>query len=362
MTALEKRIKALIAQTGPMSVADYMASCLFDPQDGYYTTREPFGTAGDFTTAPEINQMFGELVAVWIYSAWQAQDRPLPVSLVEIGPGRGTLMKDVTRTLRRLDAQLAAQAQFILIEASPRLRDVQARTLADGGIDFTWHDSLEALVEAPAFIIGNEIFDALPVRQFVKASGAWRERCVGPGDNDQLQFVLGPGTIDGTLLPADAALASDGAIFEHAPARNAMMTAISAHIRAHGGAGLFFDYGHLEPGLGDTLQAVRQHKPEGVFDHPGLADLTSHVDFRALAEAAKCQGLETAVMRQGDFLLAMGLLERAGRLGANAGDDARAAVTSAVERLAGPGAMGHLFKVLSVFPPHKVVHPFAGAH
>ncbi len=362
MTALKERIKALIGQTGPMSTADYMATCLFDPEHGYYTTREPFGLAGDFTTAPEISQMFGELVAVWLYTAWKAQDCPLPVSVVEIGPGRGTLMKDMVRTLHRLDPVLAAQARFVLIEASPRLKEVQARTLAQSDAQIEWCDSIEALPDQPAFIVGNEIFDALPVRQFAKAKGAWRERCVGLDEEGALRFVLGAAAIEPSLLPDEAADCADGAIFEHAPARDAMMSAIAGHIRIHGGAGLFFDYGHLEPGLGDTLQAVCRHKPEGVFDSPGAADLTSHVDFHALAQVARSEGLEAATMTQGDFLLAMGLFERAGRIGHGADPKAQADIAAAVERLAGPDAMGSLFKVLSTTPPHKAVHPFAGTH
>lgn len=350
MTALKTRIAGLIAASGPISVADYMALCLFDPADGYYTTREPFGAEGDFTTAPEVSQMFGELVAVWLYAAWQASARPAGAMLAEIGPGRGTLMKDVLRVLAKLDAAFVAGASIALVETSPRLREVQKQTLADNGIRIEWHETVSTLPDAPLFIVGNELFDAIPTRQFAKIGAAWHERAVGLNDAGELAFVAGPATIEPSLLPADAATAADGAIFEFAPARSGTMEAISEHIAASGGAGLFFDYGHLEPGIGDTLQALRKHQYDDVLAYPGEADLTSHVDFAALAMAARTNGLDTHLATQGEFLLAMGLLERAGKLGANADAAGREKISVEVERLAGPDAMGTLFKVLAVAP------------
>lgn len=359
MNALKQRIASLIAASGPMSVSDYMALCLFDPGHGYYTTREPFGAQGDFTTAPEISQMFGELTAVWLYSAWQAAGRPAHPTLAEIGPGRGTLMKDMLRVLQRLDPTFVADASVALIETSPRLRGVQKQTLAASGFDIRWHENVATLPEAPLFIVGNELFDAIPTRQFVKLGTDWRERVVATNEVGELVFAAGPATFEAALLPADAAAAAAGSIFEFAPARTATMEAIAERIASHGGAGLFFDYGHLSPGLGDTLQALRSHRYDDVLASPGEADLTSHVDFSALATAARCHGLDAHLATQGEFLLAMGLLERAGNLGAKADETAREKIRAEVERLAGPEAMGTLFKVLAVAPRGTRI-PFPG--
>lgn len=345
MTALKQRIANLIAASGPMSVADYMALCLFDPADGYYTTREPFGAAGDFTTAPEISQMFGELVAVWLYAAWQAAGKPANATLAEIGPGRGTLMKDMLRVLRKLDA---AFPNVAMIETSPRLREIQKQTLLASGAEIVWHETASSLPDAPLFIVGNELFDAIPTRQFVKIGAEWRERAIGVDEAGELVFVAGPATIEAALLPPGAQDAPEGAIFEFAPARTATMEIIAERIAASSGAGLFFDYGHLEPGIGDTLQALRKHRYDDVLATPGEADLTSHVDFSALAIAARAHRLDAHLATQGEFLLALGLIERAGKLGANAGDKAREKIQSEVERLAGPDAMGTLFKVIAI--------------
>lgn len=360
MTALKERLKRQIALNGPISVAEYMAACLFDPQAGYYTTREPFGASGDFTTAPEISQMFGELLAVWAYSAWTQAGKPVPVTLLEIGPGRGTLMVDMLRTLDRLDPRFIALARIALLDASPRLVEVQKQKLSQGGrAKPSWYSSLSQLPDTPLIVIANELFDAVPVRQFVRTAQGWRERMVALDDKDELCFAIGQAGMDQALLPAGDA--EEGAIFEIAPARSAMMDEIAARIARNGGAGLFIDYGHLEPGFGDTLQAVRNHAFDDVLASPGTADLTSHVDFSALASVARSHGLATRLATQGDFLVRMGLVERAGRLGANADAAARQRISGEVERLAGPDAMGKLFKVLAVAPKGVNLHPFDAA-
>lgn len=348
MTALLQRLKDLVAATGPMSVADYMAMCLFDPADGYYMSREPFGAGGDFTTAPEISQMFGELVGVWLKLGWDRIGSPLPFTLAEIGPGRGTLMADIMRTLRKLDPAMAASANVALIEISPRLRDVQRETLSRVGVTPQFHDSVESLPAQPALIVGNEIFDAIPFRQFVRTEAGWRERVVGLDASGALCFFAGNASLDPSLLPPDAGNAPLGAIVEVAPARTALMDTIAERLATHGGCGLFIDYGYLAPATGDSFQALRHHLSEDVLAHPGQADLTSHVDFAALAAVAKRAGLHTDLTTQGDFLLGLGLLERAGRLGAQASQEGRAAISHAVERLAGPDQMGALFKVLAI--------------
>ena len=355
MTPLGRRLAAQIAHSGPIGVSEYFAQCLLDPEHGYYTTREPFGAGGDFVTAPEISQMFGELVGVWLAAAWAACGRPEGAVLAEVGPGRGTLMKDVLRTLRRIAPDWRSGLEVFLVEASLRLRAVQAETLraqaggVPGGV--RWRDSLPALPEKPLFLVGNEFFDALPVRQYQKAHGRWRERVVGLDADGALCFLLGPGAPDKGLLPPGAEEQPDGAVAELAPAREAAMDLAASQLAASGGAALFFDYGHLERGFGDTLQAVRRHVPEDVLASPGEADLTAHVDFAALAAAARRHGLEVQAATQGDFLLRMGLLERAGSLGGQAEEAGREKLRGEVERLAGRDGMGRLFKVLAVARP-----------
>lgn len=358
MTRLKTRIAELIDAVGPVPVSEYMALCLFDPEDGYYTTREPFGAAGDFVTAPEISQMFGELVAIWLYEAWLATGRPLPVTIAEIGPGRGTLMKDALRTFSRLDPALTAGASFAMIETSQRLTEIQRQTLAGTSATFGWHETIETLPRTPLLIVGNELFDAVPIRQFIRAGAGWRERMIGLDNAGGLGFFAGAGSVDPTLLPDDAEKAPQGAIAEIAPARNALMEAISERIAKLGGAGLFLDYGHLQPGIGDTLQALRKHDHEDVLANPGEADLTAHVDFAALAAIVRAHGLDAHLTTQGAFLVGMGLLERAGQLGAKANEAAREKIAGEVERLAGPQAMGELFKVLAILPAGIAVPPF----
>ena len=363
MTALKERLKRLIAASGPITVSDYMAACLFDPEAGYYTTREPFGVAGDFTTAPEISQMFGELVAVWVYSAWIAMGKPVPVTLVEIGPGRGTLMADMLRTLDRLDPAFVVLVRIALVEASPRLAELQRQKLAKGGrAKPRWFATLSQVPASPVIIVANELFDAIPVRQFVKLPDGWRERLVGLDESGELCFVAGPHGIDDAILPPAAADAPFGAIFEAAPAREALMDEIATRIRASGGAGLFIDYGHVETDIGDTLQAVRQHAYDDVLAHPGEADLTSHVDFAALAAVATAIGLNAMLATQGELLLRLGIVERAGVLGASRSEEARERLREEVERLAGPDRMGSLFKALAIAPKDVPLASLLPAH
>jgi SAM-dependent MidA family methyltransferase len=263
--------------------------------------------------------------------------------------------------MRRLAPDLAAEADFILVEASPRLTAVQQETLRESGPAFTWHPTLDTQPGGTLFIVGNEIFDALPFRQFVRQGDTWLERAIGLDADGGFRFGIGTTSLAADALPPAAMDAPNGSIFEIAPAREAMMSSVAARIAANGGAGIFFDYGHLKPGPGDTFQAVRKHRSEGVFDNPGEADLTSHVDFSALAATARSHGLETHTATQAEFLLGMGLLERADRLGQAADEAAREKITADVERLAGPDQMGDLFKVLAILPPGLAVPPFRNA-
>jgi SAM-dependent MidA family methyltransferase len=349
-TPLGRRLARLIAATGPITVADYMAHCLGDPEHGYYATREPFGPSGDFVTAPEISQMFGELIGAWLAEAWHAAGRPAQVRLVELGPGRGTLASDLLRTLALLP-DLVAAATLHLVETSPRLRDVQAQTLAGTPLSVAWHDRLDDVPPGYTLAVANEFFDALPVRQFVRTPDAWRERVVGLGADGGLAFGLGPGMLAACELPPRLREAPPGAILEVSPASIAVMQGLAGRVARHGGAVLAIDYGHAESGIGETLQAVRSHAFADPLATPGEADLTAHVDFAALARAARSAGASAhGPIGQGDFLVALGLAQRAERLTRDAEPVTRAAVAAAAERLAAPDQMGTLFKVLAVTP------------
>jgi SAM-dependent MidA family methyltransferase len=260
-------------------------------------------------------------------------------------------MKDMVRTLAQFDRAFVDRTRFALVEASPRLVEVQRDTLAPAPGRFEWHERAEQLPDLPTIVVGNEIFDAIPARQYVRHGGRWLERCVGLDDAGRLRFVLGAGTLDEVLLPPGADRVLDGTVLEVAPAREAFMQTIAEHVARRGGAAMFFDYGHIEPGFGDTLQAVRRHAPDGILDHPGEADLTSHVDFHSLGTIAERCGLAIQTATQRDVLLALGLAERVEALSAGKDEAERDRIAGEAERLAGAGAMGELFKVLLVTRP-----------
>ncbi|MBN9026941.1 MAG: class I SAM-dependent methyltransferase [Rhizobiales bacterium] len=350
-TPLGEKLVRRIENFGPITVADYMAACLGDPEFGYYMTREPFGAAGDFVTAPEVSQMFGELIGLWAVATWQRMGSPATFVLAEIGPGRGTLMADALRAAR-IAPNFEPAARIVLVETSPRLREIQARTLTGHAID--WAEQVDGLPDGPAILIANEFFDALPVRQFLRTGAGWAERMVGVSDG-KLVFGLRP---DAHVDGADDR-APEGSLVETASISAAIMATLATRLVQFGGAFLAIDYGHAESGYGDTLQALRQHRFDAPLAHPGEADLTVHVDFAALARAARANGATaSAVWTQGDFLLALGLVERAGRLGAGKDAAAQDAIRAAVERLAGPAAMGTLFKVLCVTGGDLLAPPF----
>lgn len=347
-TPLAAILKARIAATGPMSIADYMAECLLHPDHGYYARREPFGAGGDFITAPEISQLFGEIVGAFLINAWRQAGKPDPFVLAELGPGRGTLMADIARTAR-LDPAFESAAQIVLVEASERLRAIQAETLGAAAKRARWLETIDDLPPLPVFLAANEFFDALPIRQFVKTVASWRERCVGLDDAGDLTFIAGPTQLPADSLPPGHEMAGEGAAFEFAPAREAVAARIGAHLTTHSGVALIIDYGHLETAIGDTVQAMRDHAYVDPLAEPGLADLTSHVDFDALARAASAQGTRALPpLTQGDFLLGAGIAERAGALGTNKPPEVQQEIRTAVERLCGgdEGQMGDLFKVL----------------
>lgn len=363
-TPLAEKIKAIIRAQGPISVTDYFALCLADPEYGYYRTRDPFGRGGDFVTAPEVSQLFGEMFGIFLVHAWEKHLRPTRnVRIAEIGPGRGTMMSDMLRVVKKLAPALYDSATIHLVETSAVLREVQARTL-DGHVGkVTWHDGFDEVPAGFLLLAANEFFDAVPIRQFVKTQAGFRERLVALNGEDELTFVAGAGGIDPALLPLDHQAAALGSIAEVAPARAAIMQMLSDRLFNSGGTAVIIDYGHLASGLGDTLQAVLSHRFDPVLAHPGEADLTSHVDFSVLADVARARSIAVnGMMGQGEFLLRLGLLERAGTLGRGASPDQQAAIRAAVERLAGDGEgqMGALFKVMAVSSPAVALAPFDG--
>ncbi len=334
-------LRARIAHNGPMTLADYMAACLLDPDHGYYATRDPFGAAGDFITAPEISQMFGELIGLCLAQAWLDQGAPAGFALAECGPGRGTLMADILRATRAVPGFHAA-ARVHLIEASATLRAAQA-TRVPGAV---WHDRVDQLPELPLFMVANEFFDALPIRQFQRDGAGWRERVVGVKDG-ALTLGLTAATPLAALAPR-LGDTRDGDIFETCPAMPAIAATIGARIAAHGGAGLVIDYGDWTS-LGDTFQAVQDHEETDPLAAPGQADLTAHVDFAALA-AAVAPARHTRLTPQGVFLERLGIAQRAQTLADGLHEEALDAHIAAHRRLTHPTQMGDHFKVIGIYP------------
>ncbi|HEV7369844.1 class I SAM-dependent methyltransferase [Arenibaculum sp.] len=362
--ALAVRLAHRIEAGGPLSVADWMAACLGDREHGYYVTRDPLGAAGDFTTAPEISQTFGELLGLWCVHAWTAMGAPAPVRLVELGPGRGTLMKDALRAARGAPGFLAA-ASVHLVETSPVLRRRQAETLAGAttgaptGAAPAWHGRLEDVPDGPVLVLANEFFDALPVHQLVRVPGGWAERVValdpaGAGA-PRFRFALAPAPDPlAARVPPLLRGAPAGSLFETSPACEAVAREIGRRIARNDGAALIVDYGHAPSGLGETLQAVRAHRPAPVLDAPGEADLTAHVDFQVLAEAARSAGAEAfGPGTQGDVLVRLGIRERLQALLARADARQAADLVSGVRRLIADEEMGKLFKVLALTRPGR---------
>ncbi|MCY1126051.1 SAM-dependent methyltransferase [Frigidibacter sp. RF13] len=345
MTPLGRLIATRIAAEGPISLADYMADCLMHPVHGYYATRDPFGSQGDFTTAPEISQMFGELLGLCLAQAWMDQVRPLPFRLVELGPGRGTLMADMLRALGSVPG-LHGQIEVALVEASPKLRAVQKERLQ--GHKVQWLDRLDDLADGPLFLVANEFFDALPIRQFVRADAGWSERMVGLKDG-LLTLGLGPATPYGSLA-ARLADTRPGDLVELCPALAPISEEIARRIATNGGAALVIDYGGWHS-LGDTLQALKDHRPTDPFAAPGEADLTAHVDFEALSLAFTRPGARPSRMvSQGLFLERLGIGARAERLAAQLQGAALDSHLAAYRRLTDTSEMGELFKVIACHP------------
>lgn len=341
--SLNDYLIARISEDGPMSVADYMSACLLHPDFGYYATRDPFGAAGDFITAPEISQMFGELAGLCLAQAWldRGEQESGEMLLAEPGPGRGTLMADMLRVLARVPG---LTPKVHLIEASAHLRGVQRARLK--GVDVTWHDTLATVPDGPIYMIANEFFDALPIRQFVREGAQWRERQVGVV-NDALAFGLAPAT-DVTGLAHFAAVTPEGAMVEICPAATGFAADLAGRIAQSGGLAVFIDYGGWVS-QGDTLQALRAHAPVDPLDGAGTADLTAHVDFERIASACAVSGAQVwPMITQGAWLGRLGIGQRAQALADRMGGEARDRHIAAHHRLTDRAEMGELFKVLAI--------------
>lgn len=341
---LAEVIAGRIAAAGPITLADFMAECLLHPTLGYYTTRDPFGIGGDFTTAPEISQMFGELLGLALAQTWLDQGAPEQIVLAELGPGRGTLMADALRATRGVPGFHAA-LRICLVEASPVLRARQAQALA--GHAPLWFDTVQDLPPGPLYLVANEFFDALPIRQFQREGAGWRERMVGL-TGGRLGFGLAPvAAVPG--LPQ----MEPGAIVEVCPAAAGIVAEVSGRIAAHGGVAVIVDYGGWGS-KGDTFQALKSNAFADPFAEPGQADLTAHVDFAALAAAS---GLAHAFLTQGDYLTRLGIAARAARLAERLAGDRLQSHLAATRRLTEAAEMGTLFKVLVLFPAHSPQPP-----
>jgi NADH dehydrogenase [ubiquinone] 1 alpha subcomplex assembly factor 7 len=353
MTPLEAELRRIIAADEPLSVATYVRLCLGHPMHGYYTTRDPFGRGGDFITAPEVSQMFGELIGLWAAAVWQMMGSPGEVALVELGPGRGTLMADALRAGRVVPA-FAAAVHVHLVETSPVLERRQQEALAALKVPISWYRDFADVPAGPLIVIANEFFDALPVHQAVKTERGWHERMIGVGPDEKLAFALHPDPVPGfsTIAPALAADAPPGAVFEW---RSGDLAAdIARRIAQHGGAALIIDYGHVESALGETLQAVGRHGFADPLATPGEVDLTAHVDFAALARIAAAAATRVhGPITQGDFLRRVGIEARAAALRTKATAAQAADIDAALARLTGAGreSMGALFKAMAFADP-----------
>jgi NADH dehydrogenase [ubiquinone] 1 alpha subcomplex assembly factor 7 len=344
MTLLDE-IKALIARDGPITVERFMALALAHPEFGYYMNRDPFGASGDFTTSPEISQMFGELLGLWAAEVWTSMGSPSPVHLVEIGPGRGTLMSDALRAAR-IVPEFQEALDVWLVEVSPTLATMQHERLLDCGVGVAWAQKLGNIPAGPAIVLANEFLDALPVRQFVRVGDQWRERTVRLNGKGALAFDFAA-----KPEPDIRGNAVNGEILEVNPSGHRFMFELGARLANEGGAALLVDYGHSVTGLGDTLQALRAHRYVDPLAAPGDCDLTAHVDFAAMARSASVTGAVVyGPVDQGDFLRAIGIDLRTKALIERSDPERAVELRHTRNRLVGKGKgeMGALFKAMAV--------------
>ncbi|MBK1666269.1 methyltransferase [Rhodospirillum rubrum] len=344
-------VEALIARlrNGPLPVEDWMAACLGE----YYARGDVLGAGGDFITAPECTQIFGELLGLWSAVVWRSMGSPERINLVELGPGRGTLMADALRALAPVP-EFRRALSVHLVETSPGLRARQKQKLRAGGVTVFWHERLDTVPPGPMIVLANEFLDALPIRQYLCHAEGWRERLVAlAGEGTALTFTQGPLLGGPPPLAQPAHLrARVGEEIEVCPQAQAVVAQVAARLAAEGGAGLFLDYGPAHSAPGDSLQALRRHRFAAVLENPGAVDLTAHVDFQAMAQVAAAAGAAVdGIVQQGPFLQSLGLEARAGVLLANAAVDQKREIRFAVRRLIDSSEMGTLFKVLGLRSP-----------
>lgn len=349
---LEERLITLIKANGPMTVADYMSDALFHPQYGYYTSQSPFGTLGDFTTSPEISQIFGELIGLWLVQSWIDMGEPDFFHLVELGPGRGVLMEDIIRA-SAIRPEFKKAARIWLVETSGRLRHEQQKRLRHLDPEIAWKDRLEDVPEGPLLLVANEMLDCLPVRQFIMTEDGWRERMVNVNETgDALAFstAFAPPLNAPKLPPADDYRKGD--IFELCQPANDLTEAIASRVTSQKGRALIVDYGHIRAGAGDTLQAVKNHASWPVLRAPGTADITAHVNFSQLTDSVfDCGAAAHGPLTQGDFLRRLGLETRVAKLSAGKPEHVVQDIQSAAFRICAPSQMGEIFKALCISSP-----------
>jgi NADH dehydrogenase [ubiquinone] 1 alpha subcomplex assembly factor 7 len=349
-TDLAVRLQRHIRAHGPLTIAAFMAMALHDPRDGYYARRQPLGASGDFITAPEISQIFGELIGLWCADLWQRMGEPDPVVVAELGPGRGVLIEDFLRAVSGVTGFRQA-IRLHLVEASPLLRAEQQRRLA--AADPVWLAEAEALPDGPLLLVANEFLDALPIRQLVRGAAHWAERLVALDGAARLCFAVGPESPVLThLLPPERRDDPPDTIVELCPAATALAASLAERLRHQPGAALFIDYGYSQGSPGSTLAAIGGHHAAEIFDAPGTADLSAHVDFVAVATAARAAGaMVYGPTPQGDFLRTLGAELRLATLSRQARPEQRVALETGLRRLIDPAEMGTLFKVLAITSP-----------
>lgn len=348
---MKQRLLDLIAQNGPLSLAQFMSEALYHPTEGYYTTRVALGADGDFITAPEASQMFGEMVGLWAAQAWIEMGGPARVNLIELGPGSGAMMSDMLRAAKVMPAFQKA-LRVGLVETSAPLRSRQAHTLEGCGHDCTWFESLEHAFNGPSIIVGNEFIDCMPIRQFVRVQNSWRERVVGAREGRLVFGLVNDPLPSDALIPPPLRAAGDGAVAEIRPALPAFVNALAQRFKIDQGRALFFDYGAARTTGGDTFQALRAHASADPLDAPGLADLTAHVDFAELKRIAEAFDLDVAgPVTQQAWLNALGIQQRAAAL-QRAQPDQALRIGRQLNRLTAPDQMGELFHVICLSSPN----------
>ena len=353
---VEKLLHQKLA-SGPIPVAEYMRLVLGHPRLGYYATRTPFGREGDFITAPEISQIFGELIGLWAAHVWGLMGTPDEINLVELGPGQGTLMADALRACGKVAPSFLEAASIHFIETSAALREKQRQAM--GTHPAQWYDKFSQIPKGPLIVIGNEFLDALPVHQLVRTGAGWCERQIARTQEGDLFFTVAnkPSPLSAQLHPMVAKSAL-GSVAELSPKAVSVMGAIADRIRTQGGAALIIDYGYSESAAGDTLQAIKHHRRHEILSEPGSADLTAHVDFAALCRAAHASGVRIfGPVTQGLFLQRLGVIERKESLMREADLIERIDIETQVERLISPRSMGNLFKVLGIASEELTVLP-----